>query len=197
MALAMALLDSTIPASRIQGITASNVFMHTKFTTTVSSLFSFPRLYKAIAGSWFSCTSTPADPLAQRTIDQALRFYPVGGVKEMCNSVVCHRASLVFGRLYTHTYLNSATHNALSRLLGGISFPNYTHLARMARSASHQVTDNKNVSLVTSHNLRNLKGVPMLLFSGAENARWSPESTDMSYKTLRDRFGEDDYERAV
>ena len=67
----------------------------------------------------------------------------------------------------------------------------------MARSASHQVTDNKNVSLVTPQNLRNLKGVPILLFSGAENARWSPESTDISYNTLRDTFGEDDYERAV
>ena len=197
MALAMALLDGTIPASWITGITASNVFMHPKFTTTASSIFSFPRLYKAVAGSWFSCTSTPADPLTQRTIDQALRFYPVGGVKEMCNSVVCHRASLVFGRLYTHAYVNSDTHNALSRLLGGISFRNYTHIASMARSASHQVTDNENVSLVTPQNLRNLKGIPVLLFSGADNARWSPESTDISYNALRDALGEDGYERAV
>ena len=197
MALAMALLDGTIPAPWIEGITASNVFMHPKFTTTSSSLFSFPRLYKAIAGSWFSCTSTPADPFTQRTIDQALRFYPVGGVKEMCNSVVCHRASLVFGRLYTHAYLNSDTHNTLSRLLGGISVRNYTHIASMARSASHQVTDNESVSLVTPQNLQNLKGIPILLFSGADNARWSPESTDISYNALRDALGEDGYERAV
>ena len=197
MALAMALLDGTIPAPWIEGITASNVFMHPKFTTTASSLFSFPRLYKAIAGSWFSCTSTPADPFTQRTIDQALRFYPVGGVKEMCNSVVCHRASLVFGRLYTHAYLNSDTHNTLSRLLGGISVRNYTHIASMARSASHQVTDNESVSLVTPQNLQNLKGIPILLFSGADNARWSPESTDISYNALRDALGEDMYERAV
>ena len=115
----------------------------------------------------------------------------------MCNSVVCHRASLVFGRLYTHAYLNSDTHNAVSRLLGGISIRNYTHIASMARSASHQVTNNENVSLVTSKNLQNLRGIPILLFSGAENARWSPESTDMSYNTLRDAFGEDGYERAV
>ena len=67
----------------------------------------------------------------------------------------------------------------------------------MARSASHHVTDNENVSLVTPQNVQNLKGIPILLFSGADNARWSPESTDMSYNALRDALGEDGYERAV
>ena len=67
----------------------------------------------------------------------------------------------------------------------------------MAHSASHCVTDNEYASLVTPENLKNLKGVPVLLFSGADNRRWSPESTDISYNALRDALGEEGFERAV
>jgi hypothetical protein len=31
-------------------------------------------------------------------MNQVLRFYPVGSRKELCNSVVCHRSELAFGR---------------------------------------------------------------------------------------------------
>lgn len=52
-------------------------------------------------------------------------------------------------------------------------------------------------NLVTPYNISRLKGIPIFLFSGAENAVYAPESTDVSYTMLRDANGADDYERFV
>ena len=102
IALSMALLDGTIPAHWISGITASNVFAHPKFAkinmAKASLPIPLPKIYQALAGPWFSCTSTHHDTTVQQLLNQVLRFYPVGGMGEVCNSVVCHRSELVFGR---------------------------------------------------------------------------------------------------
>ena len=102
VALSSALLDGTVPANWISGITASNVFAHPKFAkinmAKASLPVPLPKIYKAVAGSWFSCTSSYHDAFVQQLVNQALRFYPVGAMNEVCNSVVCHRSELVFGR---------------------------------------------------------------------------------------------------
>jgi hypothetical protein len=102
LALSCGLLDGTIPAEYIKGITASNVFMTPIFAKVNKIKANQPipmnRLYSAIVGSWFSCMSSTQDGLMQQAINQLLRFYPVGGRREICNSVVCHGSSLVFGR---------------------------------------------------------------------------------------------------
>jgi hypothetical protein len=101
VALASGLLDGTIPASWIKGITASNVFMNPIFAKVNLTKASLPIplnwVYSKVAGSWFSCSSSTADSLIQQIVNQTLRFYPVGKKSEICNSVACHRSSLVFG----------------------------------------------------------------------------------------------------
>lgn len=102
MALSMGLLDGTIPADRIRGITASNVFMNPKFATVnmikANTPISLTTIYEKLGGEWFSCSSNENDSLVQQFLNQILRFYPVGSRREICNSVVCHRSELVFGR---------------------------------------------------------------------------------------------------
>jgi alpha-beta hydrolase superfamily lysophospholipase len=102
IALSMGLLHGTIPADWIKGITASNVFMNPMFAKVDLVKASLPipmnNIYSKVAGTWFSCTSSTDDSLVQKVLNQALRFYPVGEKDEICNSVVCHRSSLVFGR---------------------------------------------------------------------------------------------------
>ena len=51
--------------------------------------------------------------------------------------------------------------------------------------------------LTSRANIRRLKGIPMMLFSGSDNKVLTPESTDKSYSILRDTFGSDLYERHV
>jgi len=102
VALSIGLLDGTIPAEWIKGITASNVFMTPMFAKVNMIKASQPvpmnGIYSAVVGSWFSCASSKQDGVVQQAINQVLRLYPVGERKEICNSVVCHRSSLVFGR---------------------------------------------------------------------------------------------------
>ena len=102
VALASGLLDGTIPASWIQGLTASQVFFNPLFGTVNKLKASLPipmtKVYTALAGQWFSCISTERDALVQRLINQVVKLYPVGSTTELCNSVVCHRSELVFGR---------------------------------------------------------------------------------------------------
>lgn len=101
VAFSCGLLDETIPAHWVKGITASAVFMNPKWATInlAKALFPIPldQVYKAAAGDWYSCNSSRGDSLVQQFINQALRFYPVAP-SEICNSVTCHRASFVFGR---------------------------------------------------------------------------------------------------
>jgi hypothetical protein len=117
VALSMGLLDGTIPADWIQGITASNVFMNPMFAKVDLVKASLPvplnNIYSKVAGSWFSCTSSTDDSLVQKALNQALRFYPVGKKDEICDSVVCHRSSLVFGRYSPHPLLPSGIYRLL------------------------------------------------------------------------------------
>jgi hypothetical protein len=102
LALSMGLLDGTIPAESIKGITASQVFMNPKAAAMnmLKAKISVPfsAVYGNLEGQWFSCDSNPEDSVFQKILNQVLRFYPVGSRKEMCNSVVCHRCALIFGR---------------------------------------------------------------------------------------------------
>ncbi|KAL6302977.1 hypothetical protein BKA93DRAFT_827054 [Sparassis latifolia] len=209
IALSMGLLDGTIPAARIKGVTASNVFMNPNFARVNMVKASLPvpltAIYGKVAGGWFSCTSSPEDSFVQQAMNQALRFYPVGPRKEICNSVVCHRSELVFGRLWSHQNLNSQTHSVLSDFLGGVSMRALSHLMHMGTSGvvttwpGPRAADQHEppVSLVDKANLARLEGVPIFFFSGSENVVYAPSATDVSYTTLRNAFVRGRYERDV
>lgn len=102
VALSSGLLDGSIPAKWIGGLTASQVFFNPIFGLFNKIKASLPipmtKIYQLLAGQWFSCLSTDHDTLVQRLLNQITRLYPVGSPREICNSVVCHRSELVFGR---------------------------------------------------------------------------------------------------
>ncbi|KAK2756567.1 hypothetical protein FQN54_005460 [Arachnomyces sp. PD_36] len=195
LAFSMGLLDGTIPKSWIAGITASQVFID-PISGNVNQLkarLPLIEMYDKLLGSWYECRSSPDGGLLQWILDQVLRFYPVGSMKEICSSVVCHRGSLIFGRLWCHTNLNRETHANLSTFLGGISTRTLSHLVEMSRR--NYVMSNAGVSLVTESNLERLRGIPILFFSGGENVVFSPLSTEASYSKLTGRFVDGEYER--
>jgi len=128
-------------------------------------------------------------------MNQALRFYPVGSTAEICNSAVCHRAELVFGRLWCHSGLNEATHANLGNFLGGTNMRCLTHLMRMGSSG--YVMDNEFTSLITGVGLKRLEGLKVQFVQGGKNAVYEPENTLTSYELLREEFGSAGYERVV
>ncbi len=75
-----------------------------------------------------------------------------------------------------------------------------SHLMAMG-AKSQAITDLStspgNQTLVTPENIARLRGIPILFFSGAENAVYTPENTDMSYTTLCNAHGREWYEREV
>ncbi|KAK3325424.1 hypothetical protein B0H66DRAFT_123518 [Apodospora peruviana] len=193
VAFSCGLLDGSIPASWIRGITASQVFMNPIWGTVnlakvLAGPVPFDKLYNLLAGHWFSCNTTPDDGIVQSLINQILRLYPQDR-KEICNSASCHRVSLVFGRCWNHSNLNEATHRQIDRFFGGVNM----RLLHLLMKQGHDGYVMKNgplfEPLVTRENVMRLKGIPILLFVGRDNAVLTPEATERTYEILCDTFG--------
>ena len=71
------------------------------------------------------------------------------------------------------------------------------HLMAMGRIGHVMTNSPTSINLVTRSTIERLKGIPIFFFSGADNAVYTPENTDVSYTILRDAHGADGYEREV
>ncbi|ROV89585.1 hypothetical protein VMCG_09946 [Cytospora schulzeri] len=187
------LLDGTIPSSWIRGVTCSQTFMNPIWN--VSNMIkakvgpiSADTLYSTVAGDWFSCSTSPNDSLVQRALNQALRFMP-DRRREMCNSASCHRITLTFGRCWNHHNLNEATHRQIDQFFGGVNMRLLRLLEKMGTAGHVMGNEPLMQRLTTPENVERLRGVPFLLFVGADNAVLSPEATERTYETLCDHFG--------
>lgn len=96
-AMAAGLLDGTIKG--IGGLTASQVFMQPIFAKVnkikATAVPSMPALYNELVGPWFEVMDGNDQDFM---VNEVLRFYPEGGLQDVCHSIVCHRSELVFGR---------------------------------------------------------------------------------------------------
>jgi hypothetical protein len=199
VALASGLLDGTIPANYLLGLTCSQVFMHPVWSPvnygklwSGNKLLGMPldKLYTLVAGSWFACGTTKNDPsLTQRFLNQLLRFYPQPR-REICRSAACHRTSFVFGRCWSHVNLNEATHRHIDRFFGGVNMREMDLLMRSGLAGQVLSNPPDYEPLATDNNIARLKGLPIMLFSGRQNAVLSPEATERSYEALCKAFGD-------
>ncbi|ORY71697.1 glucose-methanol-choline oxidoreductase [Pseudomassariella vexata] len=193
VALSTGLLDGTIPTDWISGVTCSQVFMNPMWNTmnlikAMAAPVPLDRAYKAVAGSWFSCSTGPDDSFVQKAFNEMLRFMP-DERKELCNNASCHRTALVFGRCWNHHNLNEATHRQIDRFFGGVNMT-LLHLL-MKQGVEGGVMSNTPLCerLDTRENILRLRGIPFLLFVGRDNAVLSPASTEKTYEKLCDAFG--------
>ncbi|KAI1076036.1 glucose-methanol-choline oxidoreductase [Whalleya microplaca] len=194
VALSTGLLDGTIPNKWVQGITCSQVFMnpiwnHMNMIKAQRLPYPGDKLYRLLAGPWFSCKTALNDSLFQRVLNELLRLLP-SERKEMCNNASCHRCTLVFGRCWNHRNLNEATHRQIDRFFGGVNMT-LLHLL-MRQGCDGNVMSNAPLfeRLDTPENIRTrLKDIPILLFVGQDNAVLSPESTQRTYEALTEAFG--------
>lgn len=192
IALAAGLLDGTIPTARIAGITASAVFAHTvvaKFNR-VKTFLPYPAqaVWAMVRRSYFfNCVPTAADSYAQHALDQILRFYPIcqgdDRKREVCNSVVCHRSSLIFGRLWNHGPLNFATHAHLDKFMGGINRRAHEYLVACGHAGL--CLNNERKPIATDENIKRLKGVEYYFVAGRDNEAFSPEGLVQSADAMR------------
>jgi len=196
VALAMGLLDGTIPRSQILGITANSVFMNEVFSywnSVKGHTTLLIQLYEYLGGNFFPIASSTHDTPFQRLLDILLRFYPVSRRRDICTSTACHRASFGFGLLWNHENLDQQIHDNIHRFISGTHTKLLKHVVRMGTGG--MCLDNSYHPLLTPKNLERLRGVPILFISGTENEVFTPESTLRDYELLRRRFGEEFYRR--
>ncbi|KAI1104865.1 FAD/NAD(P)-binding domain-containing protein [Jackrogersella minutella] len=196
VALSTGLLDGTIPAKWIKGITCSQVFMNPIWNTAnMLKIMSLPipgdRLYRLLAGDWFSFSTSKNDSLFQRSLNELLRLMP-DSRKELCNNASCRRTTMVLGRCWNHHNLNEATHRQIDRFFGGVSMTLMQALMKQGYEGGVMGNAPLFERLDTKNNIRRLKGIPILLFVGRDNAVLSLESTERTYEILTDTFGTGD-----
>lgn len=193
VALSAGLLDGTIPAEWLAGVTASQVFMNPVWNTAnmmkiMGSPYWPDRVYKAVAGNWFLCSTSEDDSYVQKALNQVLRFCP-DERKELCNSASCHRISFTFGRCWSHDNLNEATHRQIDRFFGGINMTMLGLCIKQGWEGSVMTNEPLREKLDTPENIRRLRDLPFLLFVGRENQVLSPAATERTYELLCDTFG--------
>lgn len=193
VAFSTGLLDGTIPANWVKGVTCSQVFMNPIWNCmNMIKILALPipadRIYRLLAGNWFSCSTGKNDSYLQRALNELLRFMP-DERKEICNNASCHRVSLVFARCWNHRNLNEATHRQIDRFFGGVNMT-LLHLLMKQGFQGHVMSNGPLYErLDTPENIRKLKDIPFLLFVGGDNAVLSPESTERTFEILSDTFG--------
>ncbi|KAI0779458.1 cholesterol oxidase [Fomes fomentarius] len=197
VALAAGMLDGTIPADWLLGLSCSQTFMNPiwqSLNMIKASAGPIPldTIYSTVAGPWFDCTSQEQDPsLVQRLLNQALRLWP-DTRGELCNSAACHRISLVFGRCWNHANLNEATHRHIDRFFSGVNMT-LLHLLMRQGSEGHILANGPLFEVLTTpENVRKHIGgqLPIFLFVGRDNAVLSPRATEKTYEILCDTFGQ-------
>ncbi|KOS19571.1 Cholesterol oxidase [Escovopsis weberi] len=192
VAFSCGLLDGTIPASWILGITCSQVFMNPIWAplnmAKATSPLALDKMYNSLLGDWLECTTSKSDTLSQQALNQMLRFYPEER-SEMCANAACHRTTLLFGRCWSHHNLNEATHRNIDRFFGGSSMVCIDLLKRMGSNGHVSTNAPAYRTLTTDDNVARLRGIPFLFFSGGESAVLSPAATEKTFERLRDTFG--------
>ncbi len=177
----------------IRSIVCSQVAAHIQapLLTRIKTGLHFPAVLKMLGvDSLTAYVDTHAD-WADRLFDKALLLQPVP-FDERCRSEVCHRITFLYGLLYEHNQLNTATHNALHEMFGIASISALEHLAQMVRTGHLVAADG------TERYMDHLQrlALPICFIHGAENQCYHPQSTQRTFDALRDVNG-DLYERHV
>lgn len=189
---ACGLLDGTIPSDWILGITCSQVFMNPIWNTfnmiKATSPVAMDRIHNSLLGDWLEFNTLADDSLAQRALDQLLRFYPEKR-NEMCRNAACHRTTLLFGRCWSHQNLNEATHRNIDQFFGGASMNLMSLLKRMGSRGEVSTNAPEYEELTGPENVERLRGIPFLFFAGQDSGVLSPRATEVTYERLIDAFG--------
>ena len=128
---------------------------------------------------------TPRQGLWDATVGLLATVWPKS---YSCSNPACHRQSATYGDIVFHDKINDATHALMGDLVPEV---NSTFLKGVAPNARAD-------DILTDEDRRHLDrvAVPMLLISGRENQMFVPESTERTWRMLRDAVG-DNIQREV
>ncbi|KAL3461657.1 FAD/NAD(P)-binding domain-containing protein [Aspergillus heterothallicus] len=201
VSLGMALLDGTVRADQLLGVTANSVFMNQVFAYWNAIKAWSPiliRVYELLDGRYFPIALGGRKSTFHHALDALLNFYPIPRRRDRCRSKACHRTSFAFGLLWNHENLNKATHDNIDRFFSGTPTRLLEHITRMGTRGGPLNSSNNNNNLdplMTEANIERLRDLPIMFMSGVDNEVFDPETTLRDYELLRRRFGEHMYRR--
>jgi cholesterol oxidase len=178
----------------VRSAVVSQVSAHMKvpLLTGLKTGLHVPSLLEKIGVDSLTAFVTNDSELEKKLFDQALRFYPIDK-EELCDNPVCRRITFLYGQLYEHDQLNTATHDHLHEMFGVANIQSLEHLAIMGRKG-HAVSLKGDEDYLPHLNRMN---IPITFISGDENQCFLPESSKLTYKALRKENGKHLYQRHV
>jgi len=135
--------------------------------------------------------SIVGESLAQRVLDEELRFHPVPRVEE-CDRAVCRRLAFLYGPAVRHANLDSATHGALHELFGRTNLEMMGHLSLMARHKELVHVSGESYL----NDVRRLDR-PITFLHGSEARVWLPVSSERTFHWLEQHLGAGKFVRRV
>lgn len=127
-----------------------------------------------------------------KLFDAALKLYPTE-LEELCDSPVCRRIAFMYAPLYEHAQLNDATHAAMHEMFGIANMRSFEHIGQLVNTG--RLVDFQGKETYFPHLAR--LDLPICFIHGAENACFQPESTQLSYDLLCQKFSPENYTRHV
>ena len=129
----------------------------------------------------------------ERLYDKALGLYALSEAQGWCDSPVCHRITFMYAPLYRHATLNNLLHERLHELFGIGNMQTFEHLAVLCRRGVAVSFDGQDVYMPHIDRLQ----LPICFIHGAQNECYLPESTELTFDLLREKFGDERYSRQV
>jgi cholesterol oxidase len=114
-----------------------------------------------------------------RAWDRLVKLKPVEE-EERCSSVVCRRATFLYGIPYEHDRLNTATHDCVHEFLGAADAGLFRHVGRIAKRGHLVTAKGADAYLPRLADLT----VPILFLHGAEDAVFECKGTRATYEAL-------------
>ncbi|MGE0080619.1 MAG: alpha/beta fold hydrolase [Thiohalomonadaceae bacterium] len=178
----------------VRSVVFSQVSAHMRapWLTRLKAALRLPSLLRGMGVGHLNAYTDARAGFAARMFNRLLRLQPLPR-GERCNSPVCHRVTFLYGLLYRHAQLNAATHDTLHEGFGVANMKVMAQLAAMVRRG--QVVDGKGSDVYLPHVER--LALPVTFLHGEQNRCYLPESTELTFRWLRERNDQGLYRRHV
>jgi cholesterol oxidase len=184
-------IDKKVRSAVISQI-ATNVIA--PWPTRLKAALHAPDIFARLKIGYVNSRASRQEAWYDRLFDWALGLttYPAG--PEQCSSADCHRISFLYGLLYQHSKLNTATHErGLASMFGPANVRAFRHLCEMIR---HKEIVSMEDSFNYMGHLDRLN-IPITFIHGARNRCYLPKSTELTVNLLEEENGVGLYERYV
>ncbi|MCJ8271721.1 MAG: alpha/beta hydrolase, partial [Psychrosphaera sp.] len=170
---------------------ASNLVIPT--STAIKTGVHLPGFLEKLGIKSMTAYTDDDESLLGKVYDKAMELNAMSQAQGRCDNPVCHRITFLYSSLYRHETLNDSLHNNLHELFGEANITTLKHLSEICRNRQLVDADGNDVYMGNMQNL----DLPICFISGEQNECYLPESTEITYNLLREKFGDSQYSRHV